>query len=99
MWCSRGGWNWSASRPAGALLGETALLIATARPATARALDSSRLLRIPRPLFLRMLEGFPEAARTLRAQLGARVGETLAALETVRAEKLDTPVPPRARKR
>ncbi|MBA4789545.1 MAG: cyclic nucleotide-binding domain-containing protein [Rhizobiales bacterium] len=83
----------------GALLGETALLIATTRPATARALEASRLLRLPRAAFLRVLEGFPEAAATLRVQLGARLAETLSALETVRAEQLDRPAPPRARKR
>lgn len=83
----------------GALLGETALLIATTRPATARALEASRLLRISRAAFLRVLEGFPEVADTLRAQLGARLAETLSALETVRATHLDQPVPPRARKR
>ncbi|WP_164738381.1 cyclic nucleotide-binding domain-containing protein [Aquabacter cavernae] len=83
----------------GALAGERALLIATTHPATARALAASRVLRIPRPLFLRLLEGFPEAAAALQALFGARVQDTLAALETVRAEKLDTPLPSRARKR
>lgn len=75
----------------GALIGETALLIPGARPATARALETSRLMRIPRPLFLRMLEGFPAAAAPLRDLFAARVTETLGALETLRVERL---VPP-----
>ncbi len=34
-----------------------------ARPATATALEPSTVLRIPRPLFLKMLDSFPDAAR------------------------------------
>lgn len=73
----------------GALLGETALLVAGVRPAMARALESSRLMRISRTTFLRMLEGFPEAATPLRDVFAARVGETLAALEALRQKRLD----------
>ncbi|MEP9379439.1 Crp/Fnr family transcriptional regulator [Aquabacter sp. CN5-332] len=83
---------------AGALVGETALLIQLPRPATARALEASRLMRIPRTTFLRMLEGFPDAAVTLRDLFAERLQGTLSALETVRREKLEAPVKPRARK-
>lgn len=73
----------------GALIGETALLVAGARPAMARALESSRLMRIPRTTFLRMLEGFPAAAAPLRDLFAARVTEMLAALEALRLKRLD----------
>jgi len=46
----------------GTLLGELALLTETQRPVTATALEPSTVIRIPRTLFLKMLEGYPEAA-------------------------------------
>src|SRR6185295_7913127 len=53
----------------GALLGELALFTETTRPVTATAIEPSTVLRIPRPLFLKMLEGYPDAALKLRAIL------------------------------
>jgi CRP-like cAMP-binding protein len=50
----------------GALLGELALLAETNRPATVTALEPSTVLRISRSLFLKMLDGFPDAAHRLR---------------------------------
>jgi CRP-like cAMP-binding protein len=49
----------------GALIGELALLTETTRPATATALEPSTVLRIPRGLFLKMLDGYPSAAEKL----------------------------------
>ena len=46
----------------GTLLGELALLTETVRPVTATANEPSTVLRIPRTLFLKMLEGYPDAA-------------------------------------
>jgi CRP-like cAMP-binding protein len=54
----------------GALLGELALLIDTVRPVTAKAIERATVIRISRSLFLKMLEGFPDAARRLRGSLG-----------------------------
>src|SRR5262245_58722060 len=45
----------------GTLLGELAMLTETTRPVTATALEPSTVLRIPRTLFLKTLEGYPEA--------------------------------------
>ena len=50
----------------GALLGELALLTATRRPVTATAQEPSFVMRIARPLFLRMLDGYPDVAERLR---------------------------------
>ena len=53
----------------GALIGEMALLTETKRPATATACEPSTVMRIPRTLFLKMLEGYPDAAGRLRDSL------------------------------
>jgi CRP-like cAMP-binding protein len=72
----------------GTLLGETALLVETTRPATATALEPSTVIRISRSLFLKMLEGFPEAAQRLRDDIAARLDESNRDLRRVRS-KLD----------
>jgi CRP-like cAMP-binding protein len=59
----------------GALLGDLALVTDTVRTATATAQEPSVVIRIPRTLFLKMLEGYPEAARSLRDAMAARLEE------------------------
>ena len=66
------------------LLGEVALFSETRRPATARALEPSTVLRIPRFLFVRMLDSFPEAARKLREILAARLDQATREISNVR---------------
>lgn len=73
----------------GTLLGELALIAETKRPATATANEPSTVIRIPRSLFLKMLEGYPEAANILRDQIVRRAQETLKDMTDVRA-MLDT---------
>lgn len=68
----------------GALLGELALFTETARPVTATALEPSTVLRIPRPLFLKMLEGYPEAATRLRDVLAKRITESERDMQKIR---------------
>ena len=67
------------------LLGEVALFSETRRPATAKALEPSTVLRIPRFLFVRMLDSFPEAARKLREILAARLDQATREISNVRA--------------
>ena len=67
------------------LLGEVGLFSETRRPATARALEPSTVLRIPRFLFVRMLDSFPEAARKLRESLAARLDQATREISNVRA--------------
>ncbi|MBK5959936.1 hypothetical protein CCR97_17250 [Rhodoplanes elegans] len=69
----------------GVLLGEIALLIDTVRPVTATATEPSTVMRIPRQLFLKMLEGFPDAAFRLRDHLATRAMETADDIAQVRA--------------
>src|SRR5450755_4348821 len=66
----------------GALIGELALITETTRPAT--ALEPSTVLRIPRGLFLKMLDGFPSAAEKLRDILAARSDQSTVDIYNVR---------------
>ena len=43
---------------------------------TATAVEPAKVLRIPRTLFLKMLEGYPEAAVKMRNYIAARVTRT-----------------------
>jgi CRP-like cAMP-binding protein len=67
------------------LLGELAMIAATIRPATATALEPATVIRIPRGLFLKMLEGYPETARKLRDTMAARVDQWTREMNNVRA--------------
>ena len=76
--------RFSLSRPGGnetifgprTLIGELALFTETQRPATAKALEPSTVLCIPRPLFIRMLDSFPDVARKLREIIATRLDES-----------------------
>jgi CRP-like cAMP-binding protein len=69
----------------GALLGELALLTETVRPATATANEPSSVIRIPRKLFLKMLEGYPDAANRLREIITLRAQEAMRDIDSVRS--------------
>jgi CRP-like cAMP-binding protein len=66
------------------LLGEVALFTETTRPTTATALEPSTVLRIPRPLFIKMLDSFPDAARKLREILASRLDQSARDFHNVR---------------
>jgi CRP-like cAMP-binding protein len=68
----------------GTLLGELALLTETTRPVTATAVEPSTVIRIPRTLFLKMLEGYPEAAVRLQENLVARAEHSEMEMQRVR---------------
>lgn len=70
----------------GALIGETALVMETARPVTAVAARPCELMRISRSTFLRMLEGYPEAARQVRRHFANRLRSMMRALDKVRLQ-------------
>jgi len=67
------------------LIGELALVVPMARPATATALEQSSALRISRSLFQRVLESHPEAARRLRDDFAARSTAAANAMSRVSA--------------
>jgi CRP-like cAMP-binding protein len=67
----------------GALIGESALMVETDRPATAIAMEPSTLLKMPRGMFMRMLESDVEAAIGLREMIARRIDAALDDLDTV----------------
>ena len=69
----------------GALIGEVALISETRRPVSAVAREPSSVVRIPRQLFLKMLESDPDAALRMRDALAARVNQTATEFSRVRA--------------
>jgi len=69
----------------GTLLGESALMAETRRPATATARETSTVLRVSRAMFLKMLESYPDAAQRLRDTVAARADEWARDIENVRA--------------
>jgi CRP-like cAMP-binding protein len=69
----------------GTLLGEIALFTETRRPTTATALEPSTVLRIPRPLFIKMLDSFPDAAQKLREILAGRLDQSTREITNVRS--------------
>ena len=68
----------------GSLLGEMALVMETVRPVTAVAAAPCELMRISRSTFLRMLEGYPEAAQRVRRHFASRLKSMMRALDKVR---------------
>jgi CRP-like cAMP-binding protein len=68
----------------GTLLGELALLTDTVSPVTAIAKEPTVLIRIPRNLFRKMLEGYPGAAERLRDAMAERVDSWTRELTTVK---------------
>jgi CRP-like cAMP-binding protein len=69
----------------GTLLGESALIAETRRPASATALEDSMVLRISRAMFLKMLESYPDAAVRLRESMAARSDQWTREIQNVRA--------------
>jgi CRP-like cAMP-binding protein len=68
----------------GTLIGETALFTEARRTTGAVAREPSTVVRIPRQLFLKMLEGYPDAARRMRDAIASKVSQTAAELTRVR---------------
>lgn len=73
----------------GTLLGELALIVPTRHSATAIARQNSTLLKIPRALFIRVLEESPESAQQLKRALANELREFVAELNKARKAFLD----------
>jgi CRP-like cAMP-binding protein len=65
---------WSAGP--GTLLAELAMMTETDYGMTAVATTPSTVIRIPRGLFLKMLEGYPDAARRIRDHISQRAAQS-----------------------
>jgi CRP-like cAMP-binding protein len=68
----------------GTLIGETAMIAETPRPSTAIATESTVVFRIPRVVFIRILEGEPQAATALRRLVASRIARVMNDLDLVR---------------
>lgn len=68
----------------GTLVGEMSLITETRRPVTVFAAEPSSVMRIARPLFLKMLQGYPEVAERLRQAMIARAEQLAGDLGNVR---------------
>jgi CRP-like cAMP-binding protein len=66
------------------LVGATAMITDTVRPSTAVATESTIVFRIPRVVFMRILEGEPRAAVALQRLVATRVSRVLNDLDVVR---------------
>lgn len=75
---------------AGALIGETALIVDVMRGAGARASVNSTLLRISRDTFRRVLGEFPASAVKVHASVSVRMRRFLDQLEAIRARAFET---------
>jgi len=75
---TRAGEDESAGRTVGpgAIIAELALLVDSQCAVTATAREPSTVTRIPRTLFVKMLEGYPEAAARLHDNLLAQAEQT-----------------------
>jgi CRP-like cAMP-binding protein len=68
----------------GTLIGELTLITEHVVPATAIAREPTVLIRLPRSLFRKMLEGYPSAADKLREVLASRLIATTKELNAVK---------------
>lgn|SRR5690606_16784861 len=80
----------------GAVLGEFALLVESPRPFTATAREFSSVMRIARPLFLKMLDGYPEIAERLRQYMLAQCDQLAEEITIVRTALADSSAPMKA---
>jgi CRP-like cAMP-binding protein len=67
----------------GALLGDLALVVETTWPNSAVASEPSSVMRIPRKLFLKTLEGYPDAAQRLRELISVRADQAMRDISNV----------------
>jgi CRP-like cAMP-binding protein len=69
----------------GALIGELALVVETYRPCDAVAVEPVKLLAVPRPVFRKMLEEFPNIARDMKQRLAGKLRAEHAALARLKS--------------
>lgn len=73
----------------GGLVGELALVTDNLRATNAVARRDSRLLKIPRVLFIRMLDKYPESAYDLHQKISRSVRATILQMEKVKVRLSD----------
>jgi CRP-like cAMP-binding protein len=73
----------------GTLIGENAMIAQVHRPSSARARESSVVLRISRQVFHRVLAEFPKESARIKANLAARMQKIARDLEELRVRAID----------
>ena len=67
----------------GTVIGEAAMIVLSKRPASARAVGDVEAMEIPRSVFLRLLEEYPEIAEKIRRVMARRLAAFVADLKGV----------------
>jgi len=67
----------------GTVLGDVAMIVRTQRLTSARAIDTVEAMEIPRSVFHRVLEEFPEIAERIRRAMAERIGAFVTDLKSV----------------
>ena len=73
----------------GTMLGQTALIAETQRPATAVMREPGAILKITRTLMLRVLDTYPELALNLRQRIAGELATTLASVKAAMERVLE----------
>jgi CRP-like cAMP-binding protein len=76
----------------GALIGESALYAPIARRVSARAVEDTVVMRIPRETFRRVLTEFPAGAEKIRVALAAKTRRLVDGLEATRIKSFEGPI-------
>ena len=67
----------------GTVIGEAAMIVLSKRPASARAVGDVEAMEIPRSVFLRLLEEYPEIAEKIRRVMAQRLSAFVTDLKGV----------------
>jgi CRP-like cAMP-binding protein len=70
----------------GTVIGEAAMIVLSKRPAIARAVGDVQAMEIPRSVFLRLLEEYPEVAEKIRLVMAERLADFVADLSSVKLD-------------
>ena len=70
----------------GDMLGEMALLVAVERANDAHSVGASEILDVPRSVFHRVLEEYPDIARSLHARISERFGSFVGDLQRLKGQ-------------
>jgi CRP-like cAMP-binding protein len=70
----------------GTVIGEAAMIVLSKRPASARAVGDVEAMEIPRSVFLKLLEEYPEIAEKIRRVMAERLAAFVADLKGVKLD-------------
>jgi len=68
----------------GSVIGEAAMIVLSKRPASAKAVGDVEAMEIPRSVFLKVLEEYPEIADKIRRVMAERLGAFVTDLASIK---------------